>query len=149
VFQEVKLKKILLTLLFAIALFSYNTISPAKAADKMKIVYHVSDLEKVPFVLGNMRNHIKGAGGSDKLDMILVVHGPAGKAFHKSKSNPKVEQRVDNLSIDGVKFNMCGNTMRAQKVKITDLLSGFSRHDEGGVVRIAELQSKGYIYIRP
>jgi hypothetical protein len=44
---------------------------------------------------------------------------------------------------------MCGNTMRAQKVKITDLLDGFSRHDEGGVVRIAELQSKGYIYIRP
>ena len=115
----------------------------------MKIVYHVSELEKVPFVLGNMRNHIKGVGGSDKLDMILVVHGPAGKAFHKSQSNPKVEQRVDNLSIDGVKFNMCGNTMRAQKVKITDLLAGFSRHDEGGVVRIAELQSKGYIYIRP
>ena len=148
-FQEVKLKKILLPLFFAIALFSYNTISPAKAEDKMKIVYHVSELEKVPFVLGNMRNHIKGVGGSDKLDMILVVHGPAGKAFHKSKSNPKVEQRVDNLSIDGVKFNMCGNTMRAQKVKITDLISGFSRHDEGGVVRLAELQSRGYIYIRP
>ena len=143
------MKKILLSFLFAIALFSYNTSYPAKAADKMKIVYHVSELEKVPFVLGNMRNHIKGLGGSDKLDMILVVHGPAGKAFHKSKTNPKIEQRVDNLSLDGVKFNMCGNTMRAQKVKISDLLSGFTRHDEGGVVRIAELQSKGYIYIRP
>ena len=143
------MKKILLTFLFAIAVFAYNTNSPAIAADKMKIVYHVSELDKVPFVLGNMRNHIKGAGGPDKLDMVLVVHGPAGKAFHKSKSNPKVEQRVDNLGIDGVKFNMCGNTMRAQKVKISDLLSGFSRHDEGGVVRIAELQSKGYIYIRP
>ena len=143
------MNKILLTLFFAIALVSYNTTSPAKAADKMKIVYHVSELEKVPFVLGNMRNHIKGVGGSDKLDMILVVHGPAGKAFHRSKSNSKIEQRLDNLSIDGVKFNMCGNTMRAQKVKMTDLLPGFSRHDEGGVVRIAELQSKGYIYIRP
>ena len=143
------MKKILLSFFFAISLFSYNTINPAKAADKMKIVYHVSELEKVPFVLGNMRNHIKGAGGSDKLDMILVVHGPAGKAFHKSKATPKTEQRVDNLSLDGVHFNMCGNTMRAQKVKISDLLSGFSRHDEGGVVRIAELQSKGYIYIRP
>ena len=143
------MKKIFLPFLFAIAFFSFNTNSPAKAADKMKIIYHVSELEKVPFVLGNMRNHIKGVGGSDKLDMVLVVHGPAGKAFHKSKSNPKIEQRVDNLSLDGVKFNMCGNTMRAQKVKISDLLSGFSRHDEGGVVRIAELQSKGYIYIRP
>ena len=144
-----KLKKILISLLYIIALFSYNLTSPAKAADKLKVVYHVSEIEKVPFVLGNMRNHINGVGGPGKVDLILVVHGPAGKAFHKSKTNPKIEQRVDNLSIDGVKFNMCGNTMRAQKVGITDLLSGFSRHDEGGVVRIAELQSKGYIYIRP
>lgn len=143
------MKKILFSTLIAITIFSYDIFSPAKADEKMKIVYHVSELDKVPFVLGNMRNHIKGVGGSDKLDMILVVHGPAGKAFHKSKSNPKTEQRVDNLSLDGVKFNMCGNTMRAQKVKISDLLSGFTRHDEGGVVRIAELQSKGYIYIRP
>ena len=116
-FQVLKLKKILISLLYIIALFSYNLTSPAKAADKLKVVYHVSEIEKVPFVLGNMRNHINGVGGPGKVDLILVVHGPAGKAFHKSKTNPKIEQRVDNLSIDGVKFNMCGNTMRAQKVE--------------------------------
>ena len=121
------MKKILLTFLFAIALFSYNTISPAIAADKMKIVYHVSELEKVPFVLGNMRNHIKGAGGPDKLDMVLVVHGPAGKAFHKTKSNPKVEQRVDNLGIDGVKFNKYPNE---DNLSGAWLMSGSERRGE-------------------
>ena len=65
--------------------------SSGLAADKMKVVYHVSELDKVPFVLGNMRNHIKGIGSADKLNMVLVVHGPAGKAFHKSKSKPTVK----------------------------------------------------------
>jgi intracellular sulfur oxidation DsrE/DsrF family protein len=40
--------------------------------------------------------------------------------------------------------------MRAQGVEGLDgLLPGFVRADEGGVVRIAELQSQGYLYIRP
>ena len=93
-----------------------------------------------------MRYHIKGVGSKDKLDMALVVHGPAGMAFHKTKARAKVKQRVEML---GVRFDICGNTMNAQKIKLSDLLLGFSRHNEGDVVRIAELQSKGYIYIRP
>ncbi len=119
------------------------------SAEKMKIVYHLSETEKVGFVLGNIRNHIKGVGNAEKLDIVLVVHGPAGKAFHKVKAKAAVKQRVEMLGLDNVRFNMCGNTMKAQKVGLRDILDGFSRHDEGGVVRIAELQSKGYIYIRP
>ena len=129
--------------ILSLIFFSANLVS---ASDKMKIVYHVSDVEKVPFVIGNMKNHIKGVGGAGNLDMILVVHGPAGKSFHKSKATAKVKKGLEILELQGVRFNMCGNTMRAQKVKIGDLLPGFSRRDEGGVVRIAELQSKGYIY---
>ena len=53
------------------------------SAEKMKIVYHLSETEKVGFVLGNIRNHIKGVGNAEKLNIVLVVHGPAGKAFHK------------------------------------------------------------------
>ena len=53
------------------------------------------------------------------------------------------------LEMDGVRFDMRGNTMNAQKIKLSDLLLEFSRRNEGDVVRIAELQSKGYIYIRP
>lgn len=143
------MKRVLSLFVLVISLFFSYNVDTALAADKMKVVYHVSEIEKVPFVLGNMLNHIKGVGSADKLDMVLVVHGPAGKAFHAKKVNPIVEQRTDTLGLDGVKFNMCGNTMKAQKVQLADLLPGFSRHDEGGVVRIAELQSKGYIYIRP
>jgi intracellular sulfur oxidation DsrE/DsrF family protein len=39
--------------------------------------------------------------------------------------------------------------MKAQHVTLSDLLPGFVEAEKGGVVRIAELQSQGYFYIRP
>jgi intracellular sulfur oxidation DsrE/DsrF family protein len=56
---------------------------------------------------------------------------------------------VERISGEGVQMAACGNTMAAQKVDLADLLPGFVRADEGGVVRIARLQTEGYVYIRP
>ena len=39
--------------------------------------------------------------------------------------------------------------MKAQNVTLKDLLPGFINADRGGVVRIAELQADGYVYLRP
>jgi intracellular sulfur oxidation DsrE/DsrF family protein len=39
--------------------------------------------------------------------------------------------------------------MKAQHVTLQDLLPGFVEAEKGGVVRIAELQSRGYLYLRP
>jgi intracellular sulfur oxidation DsrE/DsrF family protein len=39
--------------------------------------------------------------------------------------------------------------MRAQNITLKDLVPGFAGADRGGVVRLAELQSKGYVYLRP
>ena len=39
--------------------------------------------------------------------------------------------------------------MKSQKIELKDLLPGFVSVDQGGVVRIAELQSQGYLYLRP
>jgi hypothetical protein len=121
----------------------------AFAADKMKVVYHVSELEKVGFALGNMANHITGVGGPENVEIVLVAHGPALKAFHDISADPQVADRVAALQGNGVQFEACGNTMNAQAVGLDDLLGGFARRDEGGVVRIAQLQSEGYLYIRP
>ena len=125
------------------------SIGAALAGEKMKVVYHVSELEKVPFTLGNNKNHIKGVGGPENVEIRLVAHGPALKAFHEMAADEKISKRVTELQGLGVAFEACGNTMRAQAVSITDLLPNMFPRDEGGVVRIAELQSKGYMYIRP
>lgn len=116
---------------------------------KAKVVYHLSDFEKVSFVLGNIKNHFEGVGGPDHVTIALVVHGPALKAFHAAAANPDIAHRTAQFAKDGVTLSACGNTMRAQNVTLAQLLPGFVAADRGGVVRIAELQAQGYVYLRP
>ena len=121
----------------------------AESADKRKVVYHLTDLDKVAFVLGNIRNHFDGAGGPERVTIALVVHGPALKAFHAASAGPDVAEHVAEIIKAGGELGACGHTMKAQKVGVKDLLPGFVAIEEGGVVRLAELQSKGYAYLRP
>ncbi|HLZ01329.1 MAG TPA: DsrE family protein [Bradyrhizobium sp.] len=131
---------------FAASRASAATEGPAQ---KLKVVYHLSDLDKVSFVLGNIQNHIDGVGGPDHVTIALVVHGPALRAFRTTGANPDLTQHMSRLSNAGVGFAACGNTMRSMKITLNDLLPGFVAADRGGVVRIAELQSQGYLYLRP
>jgi intracellular sulfur oxidation DsrE/DsrF family protein len=119
--------------------------SPAK----LKVVYHLSDLDKVSFVLGNIGHHYDGAGGPDHVTIALVVHGQALRAFHLSSGNPDITRRVGQFSKTGLEMAACSHTMKSQNVGLKDLLPGFVSADQGGVVRLAELQSQGYFYLRP
>src|SRR5262245_60634775 len=119
------------------------------ATGKLKVVYHLTDLDKVSFVLGNIRNHFDGVGGPDKVTIALVVLGPALKAFHTVPANPEVTRRLGELSKTALALYACGNTMKSQNITLKDLPPGFAVAEEGGVVRIAELQAAGYAYLRP
>jgi uncharacterized protein len=121
----------------------------ATPSDRLKVVYHLSDAEKVNFVLGNIQNHIDGVGGPEHVTIALVVHGRALKAFHSAQANPDVTKRVANFSKAGVELAACCNTMKSQNITLKDLLPGFVSAEKGGVVRLAELQSQGYLYLRP
>jgi intracellular sulfur oxidation DsrE/DsrF family protein len=132
---------------FAAARAGAATETPASA--KLKVVYHLSDLDKVTFVLGNIQNHIDGVGGPDNVTIALVIHGQALRAFHSASANPDISKRAGQFSKAGLEFAACGNTMKSQNVGLKDLLPGFVAAERGGVVRIAELQSQGYLYLRP
>ena len=121
----------------------------AAAPDAAKVAYHLDDADKVDFVLGNIHNHYIGMGGKDKVTIALVVHGPALKAFHAADASVDMTRRTDEMTKLGLQLHACINTMRAQDVTLKDLLPGFVVADKGGVVRLAELQGQGYVYLRP
>ena len=131
---------------FAASGASATTEAPA---GKLKVVYHLNDLDKVNFVIGNIQNHLDGVGGPDNVTIALVVHGQALKAFHSAAASPDLSRRVGQFSSDGIELAACGNTMKSQNISLKDLLPGFVSADRGGVVRLAELQSQGYLYLRP
>jgi hypothetical protein len=126
-------------------------IAPAGAAtpDAAKVVYHLADLDKVGFVLGNIRNHFDGMGGPEHVTIALVVHGPALKAFHSEGATPATAKDVEALRQSGLGLNACIHTMAGQHVTLKDLLPGFAVAEKGGVVKLAELQAQGYAYLRP
>ena len=126
---------------------SASALTPVRPVQK--VVYHLSEPTRVNFVMGNIKNHIAGKGGPDKVKIVLVIHGPALESFVASKVNPDMKRQIAGRVGDGVTFVACGNTMAAQKLALTDMPDGFEIAEEGGVVRIADLQADGYLYIRP
>jgi uncharacterized protein len=132
--------------------FAARAASPARAetaTDVPRVVYHLADLEKVAFVLGNIRNHIAGMGGPDKVKIALVVHGPALKAFRANSPNIAVKSDAGGARGAGVELHACRRTMDAEKLTLGDLLPGFVVAEQGAVVKLAELQAQGWAYLRP
>ncbi|SDY03374.1 hypothetical protein SAMN04515617_109105 [Collimonas sp. OK242] len=131
-----------------------GTASRANAAnaagvDKAKVAYHLSELDRVNFVLGNIQSHFDGMGGPDKVKINLVIHGSALKAFHTALASPEFSQHVAQLEKTGLEMSACINTMKAQNISLKELLPGFTVADKGAVVLLADLQSQGYAYLRP
>jgi hypothetical protein len=126
-------------------------VEPANAAtpDGAKVVYHLADLDKVDFVLGNIGNHYEGMGGPENVTIALVVHGPALKAFRAADATPDVTQQTAARTKSGLQLNACIHSMQALNITLKDLLPGFAVADRGAVVRLAELQGQGYAYLRP
>jgi intracellular sulfur oxidation DsrE/DsrF family protein len=130
--------------------FAAFRVSDAVAEDGIpSVAYHVSDKEKVQFALGNIKNHIEGMGGPDKVRIALVVNGPALLAFRHADANDDLKRRLNQVAGFGVELGACGNTLDAQTLTVGELLPGFVRVDEGGVTRLAKLQAAGWAYIRP
>jgi len=77
----------------------------------------------------------------------LVVHGQALKAFRSKSSNSDLSRHLGQFAKDGIELAACGNIMKSQNIGVDD--PGFVSADRGGVVRLAELQSQGYLHLRP
>jgi uncharacterized protein len=118
------------------------------AASDNKVVYHLSDRERILFVLGNIENHFK-AFAPGEVTIALVVHGEPLGAFRKIAENERFTEHLHGLVEKGLTPFACVNTMEWLKIALADLPQGFQVADKGGVVKLAELQQKGYAYIRP
>lgn len=119
---------------------------PADEERQRKIVYHLNEVEKVDFVLRNIRHHFDGPGADNPI-IALVVHGPALQVFGPQGSGAS-KDKLSRLLPNGVKPYACLAAMRGMNLDMKDMPDGFIA-TEKGVVRLAELQEEGYLYIRP
>ncbi len=108
--------------------------------------------EIMNLALNNAKNvveHFKSKG--QKVDVEIVTFGP-GLHMLRSDTSP-VKQRIAQMSLEepSIKFAACANTqanMSKQEQKKIELISE-AQVVPSGVVRLMELQGKGYAYVRP
>ncbi|HEY6084779.1 MAG TPA: DsrE family protein [Nitrospira sp.] len=124
----------------------------AEGQGKVKVLYHVDgqDPEVAKYALALINKHIDAEGGPDKIDVELVVHGPALELFEKDKMDPEMTKRFDQIIEKGAKAEMCQVSMKAFGKTIENLAKGFvATLHPVAVKRIADLQKEGYLYIKP
>jgi intracellular sulfur oxidation DsrE/DsrF family protein len=124
----------------------------AEGPGKVKVLYHVDgkDPEVAKYALALINKHIDAEGGPDKIDVELVVHGPALELFEKEKMDAEMTKRFEQIMEKGVKAEMCQVSMKAFGKTIENLAKGFvATLHPVAVKRIADLQKEGYLYIKP
>ena len=141
------------------------TIGVAQADDrygKQKVAYHmnVDDAQTQTATLGNIQNHIN-AVGSENIEVKLVMHGDGvslvmepdalkGTKMKAANATPEMQAKLSGLKQQGVKFEICANTLKGRNVPM-DALYDADEADivPSGVAELSRLQQMGYTYIKP
>jgi len=119
---------------------------------KVKVLYHVDgkDPEVAKYALALIHKHIEAEGGPDKIDVKLVIHGPALPLFDKDTIDPELKKKFELILEDGAHAEMCQVSMKIFGKPLESLVPGLepTLHPVA-VKRIADLQAQGYLYIKP
>ncbi len=140
------------------------SVATAIAGDRLRVVYHINDSDPAhqAYALRTVQNHID-AEGADHLDIRVVLHGnglsmlllPEAlghlKNFPRANADGQMMAWVDTLKDQGVRFEICGATLRRRGVDVDSDLYGVEPDEivDSGVAELARLQQQGYIYIKP
>jgi intracellular sulfur oxidation DsrE/DsrF family protein len=121
----------------------------ATAAEPIRAVYHINEIDKARGLLANVRNHLR----DDPSTQIVVIANGGGIDFllkdAVDKSGVEFAPALQELQAKGVKFLVCRNTLTARN--LTDANVGeFAGVVQAAVGEIARLQARqGYVYIKP
>ena len=114
-----------------------------------KVVYHLDDHERIAMALGNIQNHFQAFDDGGKVAIAIVVIGEALGDFRLGAEHERTTSKLRALVDKGLTPYACVNTMKWLKLTLADLEPGFQLAEKGGVVKLAELQHRGFAYIRP
>jgi len=131
-----------------------------KEAD-VACLYHCDfgDPQRFSAMLQNMNNHYSAYDfDAFKLKLVMVVHSAgikffleelAGSPWEKETIDPELYKRVAALSKYGVEAYLCQITYKRLKLDLAKTRSdAFLKFVPSGVATVAELQSKGFAYLK-
>lgn len=147
-----------LRVLLLSALFAAGAAPAAFATHEHKGVHHLAiqvnsdDPQAMNLALNNAANasnHFSGKG--EEVEIEIVAYGPGLHMLRADTSPVKDRLKAFRQGMPNVSFVACGNTragMRKAEGKDIPLVAE-ATEVPAGVVRLMELQEKGWSYIRP
>ena len=122
----------------------------ARAAEPVKVVYHMADgIDQAARGLASICNHLRAAPDTK---IVVVALGEGIRFLLKGateRNGRPFDAAVSALARQGVEFRVCNNTLTAHNIDKSELVPEISLV-QAGVVEIARLQAQeGYAYIRP
>jgi len=117
---------------------------------KAKVVLQVSqaDPARWDLTLNNAQN-LLNYFGQEQVQIVVVAFGPGIKMY--LPKNKAIADRIAAINAEGVEFDVCHNSMEQFKKKTGHLppLDPSVVIVPAGIVRIMQLESHGFDYIKP
>ena len=119
---------------------------------RLAVQVNVNDPAVMNLALNNVSNaarHYRALG--EKVEIEVVTFGPGLHMLRDDTSPVKARIKSMSESMPGLTFSACGNT-RENMTRVEDKevpLVSQAKVTESGVVRLMELQEKGWTYLRP
>ena len=129
---------------------SFRTKEAKNGYKVQKVVYHLNDLQSGYGGLRNIKNHLNALGDKN-VEIVAVMHSSGGFILvdgAKDKKGRAFGDAIQQLANRGVKFRICANTIRGKKID-KNKVNLNSTVIPSGVAEVAELQYKGYVYVKP
>ncbi|ACX95654.1 DsrE family protein [Halothiobacillus neapolitanus] len=147
-------RRFLNTLLGVSTLAGFPTVQ-AWAGEHRKLKHVVYELdEKDPShelaVLRNVKNNLN-ASGPTAMHIEIVIHGGGINLLKNAVLDDALQEKINGLKKDGVKFRVCNNTIHANKLDYKNDLYGVSSEDivPSGVAYLVDRQLEGWAYMHP
>ena len=125
---------------------------PTPKLHKMVIQVSREDAEGMNLALGNAINAQKlWASRGEQFQVEIVAYGPGITMFREDKSPVKDRLIEAKKEIPGIVYSMCGNAKAAAERREGHEIVPIAGVGvvPAGIVRVAELEEQGWIYIRP
>ncbi len=120
-----------------------------EAPRRYRVVIHVDEdtKDRLMAALRNAYNLLDVVGERNaEVAFVFNVRGPL--AIMKGAVDDYVREQINELLSMGVKFYVCGISIRTLGISKEDLINGVEVVDSG-VKKILELEGEGYAYLKP
>jgi intracellular sulfur oxidation DsrE/DsrF family protein len=136
--------------LFSVAalalLLGYAAVSQTPAAPKHHVVFQLSEAEGTAWssLVLHVNNTMKSLADDGGSQVEIVFYGPGLSML--TRTNAAYEERLKQLSDNGVRLVACRNAMKMRNVRTEDLFP-FAGQVDSGIAEMVRKQESGWAYI--